>query len=83
MHMGVALGVPTLGLFGPTDPTIWFPYESMGPYRVLMHKPHCHPCDRHECGEFICLPELKPADVQAAALDLFGQSTTDSAEVLP
>lgn len=35
MHCAVALGTPTLTLFGPTDPQIWFPYEDWGPYRVL------------------------------------------------
>lgn len=39
LHMAVAHRVPTVGLFGPTEPDIWFPYESWGPYRVL------HGCD--------------------------------------
>jgi ADP-heptose:LPS heptosyltransferase len=58
MHMAVALGVPTLALFGPTDPNIWFPYEQMGPFRVLATKPKCHPCDLHQCSDFVCLPAL-------------------------
>ncbi len=74
MHIGVALGVPTLGLFGPTDPNIWFPYEEMGPFEVLALKPDCHPCDLHECGAFICLPDLKPASVRDSAVALFGQA---------
>jgi ADP-heptose:LPS heptosyltransferase len=44
--MSVAFGVPTVGLFGPTDPAIWFPYESLGPFRVV-----------HGCG-----PDLRDAD---------------------
>lgn len=39
LHAAVALGVPTLGLFGPTEPDIWFPYAPYGPFRVL------HRCD--------------------------------------
>ena len=35
LHCAVALRRPTLGLFGPTDPDIWFPYARFGPYRVL------------------------------------------------
>lgn len=35
MHMAVAHQVPTVGLFGPTEPDIWFPYTQTGPYRVL------------------------------------------------
>jgi ADP-heptose:LPS heptosyltransferase len=83
MHMGVALGIATLGLFGPTDPSIWFPYEKMGPYRVLLHKPHCHPCDLHECGNFICLPELSVAQVATTAGELFGSQQRPEAEVAP
>ncbi len=83
MHMGVALGIATLGLFGPTDPSIWFPYEKMGPYRVLLHKPHCHPCDLHECGNFICLPELSVAQVATAARELFGSQPRSEAGVTP
>jgi heptosyltransferase-1 len=72
MHMGVALGTPTLALFGPTDPSIWFPYEQMGPYKVLARAPACHPCDRHTCDAFICLPELAVPEVRDAATALFG-----------
>ena len=40
LHAAVALGVASVGLFGPTEPDIWFPYEELGPYRVI------HRCDR-------------------------------------
>jgi heptosyltransferase-1 len=71
MHAAVGLQVPTLALFGPTDPRLWFPYEDSGPFRVLATRPPCHPCDRHACDAFICLPDLAPATVVAAARDLF------------
>ena len=71
MHAAVALGRPTLALFGPTDPRLWFPYEGAGPFRVLATRPGCHPCDLHECPAFICLPGLEPAVVADAALGLF------------
>lgn len=66
MHAAVAMRVPTLALFGPTDPAIWFPYEQAGPFRVLARAPHCHPCNLHECPAFICLPELEPTVVMEA-----------------
>ena len=70
MHTGVGLGVPTVGLFGPTRPDAWFPYENAGPFRVLCTRPPCHPCNLHECKEFICLPDLLPEAVLAAIKDL-------------
>ncbi len=63
MHAAVGLNVPTLALFGPTDPDIWFPYTGSGPFRVLARAPHCHPCDLHVCPAFVCLPDLKPTVV--------------------
>lgn len=67
MHAAVAMGVPTLALFGPTDPALWFPYEALGPYHVLASRPTCAPCHRHTCDAFICLPDLRPETVLAAA----------------
>ncbi|MEN8007390.1 MAG: glycosyltransferase family 9 protein [Candidatus Krumholzibacteriota bacterium] len=64
MHAAVGLDVPTLAIFGPTDPAIWFPYERLGPFRVMAREPYCHPCDLHECPAFVCLPELEPAEVR-------------------
>lgn len=39
LHLAAALGVPTLGLFGPTDPSVWAPVTPVG--RVL-RAPGCH-----------------------------------------
>ena len=70
MHTAVALGVPTLALFGPTRTDAWFPYEGLGPYRVLATRPPCSPCDLHQCPDFVCMPDLDPALVADRALDL-------------
>jgi ADP-heptose:LPS heptosyltransferase len=75
MHAAVALRVPTLALFGPTDPGLWFPYEASGPFRVLATRPACHPCHLHACPAFVCLPELQPGAVADAAVDLFGSGS--------
>lgn len=73
MHAAVGLARPTVALFGPTDPGIWFPYEAAGPYRVLATRPACHPCDLHECGEFVCLPRLTATEVAEALLPLLAR----------
>jgi len=66
MHASVALGRPTVAIFGPTDPDIWFPYDHLGPHRLMATRPHCHPCDLHECDEWICMPDVQADDVAAA-----------------
>jgi ADP-heptose:LPS heptosyltransferase len=48
LHCAVAQGTPTVGLFGPTDPDIWFPYQDLGPFRVLREYNAAGPCSR--CG---------------------------------
>jgi ADP-heptose:LPS heptosyltransferase len=37
LHAAVATQVPTVGLLGPTEPDIWFPYGQFGPYRCVHH----------------------------------------------
>ncbi|MHB8079719.1 MAG: glycosyltransferase family 9 protein, partial [Candidatus Krumholzibacteriia bacterium] len=74
MHAAVAMDQPTLALFGPTDPAIWFPYPGRPAQRVLLTAPACHPCGRHDCPEFICLPALAAEAVADAALALLDGS---------
>lgn len=66
MHAGVGMGIPTVALFGPTDPDIWFPYVRSGICAVLATRPGCHPCHRHACDQFVCLPDLQAQAVAAA-----------------
>ncbi len=63
MHTGVALGVPTVGIFGPTEPDIWFPYSGMGPYEVITRNEACAPCHLHECGDMKCLEKISVDEV--------------------
>lgn len=74
MHAAVALGRPTVALFGPTDHDLWFPYGRYGPFRVLGPRPDCHPCDLHDCDAHVCLPELHPDTVMDALADLDGDA---------
>jgi ADP-heptose:LPS heptosyltransferase len=50
LHMAVALGVPTVGLFGPTNPRKYGPWSELGVGRrrasVLRHPRPCPQCDR-------------------------------------
>jgi len=60
MHLSVALGRPTVGVFGPTEPDIWFPYEGDGPFAVATLREECAPCHRHRCDDPKCLDDLDP-----------------------
>ncbi len=78
MHAGVAMSIPTVALFGPTDTGSWFPYEDLGPYRVLATRPHCYPCGLHHCDQFICLPQLDVTRVLDAVNDLAATGSRES-----
>ncbi|HEV8321439.1 MAG TPA: glycosyltransferase family 9 protein [Myxococcota bacterium] len=67
LHLAAAAGVPTLGLFGPTDPRAWAPRGAA----ILWHHPSCAPCSTHgqrRCSEprRHCLDDLPPAEALAA-----------------
>jgi ADP-heptose:LPS heptosyltransferase len=55
LHAGPALGVPTVGILGPTVPEIWFPYDLSGRHQLLCKEIWCRPCHRHECERMDCL----------------------------
>jgi heptosyltransferase-3 len=60
MHLSVALGCPTVGVFGPTEPDIWFPYMDKGPFALATVNEECAPCHKHECADPKCLDRLDP-----------------------
>ena len=60
MHLSVALGRPTVGVFGPTEPDIWFPYEGEGAFALATVHEECAPCHKHECADPKCLDRLDP-----------------------
>ncbi len=63
MHLSVALEKPTVGILGPMDPEVWFPYEGRGPYKcVYLNKP-CSPCNRHFCDDRSCMDDIAPSRV--------------------
>jgi len=63
-HAAVALGCPTVALFGPTDPAVWFPYEDFGPYRVLHGGAGCAGCAAR-AQPHDCMARITPDTVMA------------------
>jgi heptosyltransferase-3 len=65
LHLAVALRRPTVGVFGPTEPEIWFPYEGRGPFALVTRREECAPCHLHTCDELDCLRRIEPREVLA------------------
>jgi heptosyltransferase-2 len=70
MHLGAALGLPQLALFGSTNPTWTGPLNPRA--EVLYRAEACSPCYARECplGHFRCMRELRPEPVAERALAL-------------
>ena len=47
LHLAAALGIPTVGMYGPASPALTGPLNSRGLY--LYHKVECSPCDQRMC----------------------------------
>lgn len=65
-HLAAALGVPTVAIFGPTDPIVWAPKGRRSFW--LRGQTGCGPCDReaqHTCQSQQCLEKISVEDVLA------------------
>lgn len=72
MHIAAALGVPTVGLFGPTDPRNHGPFGPNGGY-VIRNELHCIVCNKLQCPyAHECLVQISPDAVVAKANELAG-----------
>jgi heptosyltransferase-2 len=59
MHVASALGVPTLAIFGSTEPLLTGPMGARS--RVLRHHVPCSPCFLRECPiDFACMKAITP-----------------------
>jgi heptosyltransferase-2 len=64
MHIGAALGVPVVALFGSTDPDRTGPYGQPG--GVIAKRPSCSPCFQRECPiDFRCMRAIGADEVAA------------------
>ncbi|HWL52922.1 MAG TPA: lipopolysaccharide heptosyltransferase II [Chthoniobacteraceae bacterium] len=65
MHLAAALGVPTVAIFGSTEPRLTAP---LGPrHTVLRHQVECSPCFLRECPiDFRCMEAVTVDEAVAA-----------------
>lgn len=71
MHIAAGLGVPTIGIFGPTNPLLQGPY---GPgHRIVREETvPCLGCNRVTCDiGNVCMTHLEPETVLAAVREYF------------
>ena len=64
LHIGAAVGTPTVGIFGPSRTAVWAPRGAI--HKVAAKSLPCVPCARKGCedsGESMCLEELEANEV--------------------
>ena len=68
MHLAAALGIPTVAVFGSTNPIRTGPIKG----RVIWHHLECSPCLAHTCrfGHYNCLREVEPKEILEALSSL-------------
>ena len=60
MHIAAALGVPVIGIFGPTNPVNHKPYSEKSDY-IMKEDLHCIKCNLLDCPfNHECMKELNP-----------------------
>ena len=65
MHLAAFLGVPTVAIFGSTEPELTSPLGDF--HEILRHKVDCSPCFLRECPiDFRCMTRIEPAEAAAA-----------------
>ena len=69
MHVAAALGTPTMGIFGPTDPYLWAPLNGLAATVRTKTPPPCEPCQRTICtmNDHACMRTIPAADMVAIA----------------
>lgn len=66
LHIGVALGRPSVGIFGPT--TAWRNHIHRNNFTVVRKEIVCAPCyKKPRCERFECISDIMPEDVLSAA----------------
>jgi len=65
LHIASSMGIPCVGIFGPTDPHQWAPHDQNS--RVIVKPVECHPCFIDEtfprCSHIRCLTSVSVDDV--------------------
>ena len=78
MHMAAALGVPVVGLFGPSDPRVWGPRGAC--VDVLYKGMDCRGCFHPACerGAESCMNQITVAEVMQAVDRMLARTEVSS-----
>jgi heptosyltransferase II len=82
MHLAAHLGVPTIALFGSTEPALTGPVGDG--HTVIRHHVECSPCFLRECPiDFRCMNRITVAEVVDAVERVLARQTSPHRPKLP
>ncbi|HHI78592.1 MAG TPA: lipopolysaccharide heptosyltransferase family protein [Planctomycetes bacterium] len=69
-HLATALGIPSVGLYGPSPASYTGPWSPSGSSTVLQKPLPCSPCQGKgvHCPKNVCMEEIRPEEVLEALL---------------
>jgi heptosyltransferase-2 len=83
LHVAAALGVPTVGIFGPTSPWHWAPLNPLAATIETNSALDCRPCHKSVCrlGHHRCMREIGIDEVLAATATTLASAAVDRPQV--
>jgi heptosyltransferase II len=68
LHVAAALGIPSIGIFGPTSPWHWAPLNPLAAVVETRSALDCRPCHKPECRllHHRCMRDIVPEQILAA-----------------
>lgn len=76
LHIAQSLRVPTVALFGPTDPAGLLPPGENGLLKIVKKDLTCQPCRTKKCRYPFCLEQISIEEVIKAAEELIRENST-------
>ncbi len=70
LHLAVAVGTPTVHLFGPSDPALFGPWGDPSRHVVLFSQWRCAPCGKFDWSDLVehgCVRDISEEVVLKAA----------------
>ena len=74
MHLALAMGTPTVALFGPGEYYRWQPQDGIS--RMVRKPVGCSPCSQHQCDDTVCMKGIEIRDVVRQADQVLLMSRT-------
>jgi len=78
LHLAPAVGTRVVGIFGPGEPEIWFPYAREKGHRLVYHHLDCSRCHRDRCEDLACMRAITVDQVCEAVYSALNHEVRDA-----